>query len=72
MTSRFGVLDILFDKGDTENLATLVGPFTDHCRYTTMEEGVEFLKDRCLSDSGLGFVTAYVQILLEILDCRST
>ena len=72
MTSRFGVLDILFDKGDTEYLATLIGAFTDHCRYTTMKEGVEFLKDRCFSDSGLGLVTAHVQILLEILDCWST
>jgi hypothetical protein len=72
MTSRFGVLDILLDECDTENLATFVGAFPDHCRNTTMEEWVEFLKDRCLSDARFGLVTTNIQVLLEVLDCWST
>jgi hypothetical protein len=72
MTSRFGVLDILLDECDTEHLATFVGAFSDHCRNTTMEEGVEFLKDRCFSDSRFGLVTTNIQVLLEVLDCWST
>jgi hypothetical protein len=72
MTSRFGVLDILLDESDTENLATFVGAFPDHCRNTTMEEGVEFLKDRCFSDSRFRLVTTDIQVLLEVLDCWST
>jgi hypothetical protein len=72
MTSRFGVLNILLDKSDTEDLATFVGAFPNHCRNTTMKEGVEFLKDRCFSDSRFRLVTTNIQVLLKVLDCWST
>jgi len=72
MTSRFGVLNILLDECDTQNLATFVGAFSNHCRHTTMKEGVEFLKDGCFSDSRFGLVTTNIQVLLEVLDCWST
>jgi len=71
MTSRFGVLDILLDECDTENLATFIGALSDHCRNTTVKEGIELLKDRCFSDSGLGLVTTDIQVLFEVLDCWS-
>ena len=72
MTSRFGVLNILLDECDTEHLATFVGAFPDHCGNTTMKEGVEFLKDRCFSDSRFGLVTTNIQVLFEVLDRWST
>jgi hypothetical protein len=72
VTSRFGVLNVLLHESDAENLATFVGAFADHCRDTTMKEGIEFLKDRCFSDSRFGLVTTNIQVLLEILDCWST
>ena len=72
MTPRFGILDILFYKGDTQYLATLVGPSTDDRGDTSMQEWVELFKYGRFRDSRFCLVATDIQVLFEILDCRST
>jgi hypothetical protein len=72
MTPRFRVLNVFLDESDTEYLATFVGAFPDHCRDTTMKQGVELFKDRCFGDSRFRLIAADIQILFEVLNRWST
>lgn len=68
-----GVLDVLLDEADREDLLALVGALARSRRHATVEEGVELLKDGRLGGASFARgVGADAEVLLEGIEGGST